>query len=448
MMRWERPCLPLNSTTRTTKRRQSSTPQHSPVRHTASPYTASRRHFPFHIIGLFCFFFISAFPSLSSCLTVDDILNNTEYASYPSDITVGVYYYPWHGNDFHRGDGYLRKQLLPPQLPLLGEYDDTRPEVISQHLLWSQRANVNLWVCSWWGPDRREDNTIRSVILKHTDLNKNHKIALLYEGGGRGIKASAGWDTSNVYPDMEYICSVYFDHPNYYRIQNKPVIVIYLSRQMHDKGVLTTVLRNMRQAAQDKCQTEIFIIGDHVWKSPPQGTAFYAPFDTPGASLDAVTNYDVYGNVGSTPYATQVKINQHYERQRQWKSFSAGKGVGYIPGTSPGYNDRGVRLGNNNMGLSRRLNGREDEAGTLFAAHLVQARQLVSDQLGNLLLVNSWNEWHEGKLWHDDEWNGWVLFHSKSPLTTNSQLSQYTTQTLRLSPWPWIPLLLPMHPMN
>jgi len=51
-----------------------------------------------------------------------------------SDYLVGVYYYPWHGNKFHNGGGYLREQLVPPQLPALGEYNDSDPAVIAQHL--------------------------------------------------------------------------------------------------------------------------------------------------------------------------------------------------------------------------------------------------------------------------------------------------------------------------
>jgi hypothetical protein len=31
--------------------------------------------------------------------------------SGPADLTVGVFYYPWHTNNFHNGDGFLREQL-------------------------------------------------------------------------------------------------------------------------------------------------------------------------------------------------------------------------------------------------------------------------------------------------------------------------------------------------
>ena len=63
-----------------------------------------------------------------------------------SDYLVGTYYYPWHGDDFHNGGGYLREKLISPQSPTLGEYDDSDPEVISQHLAWFRKSNIGLLV--------------------------------------------------------------------------------------------------------------------------------------------------------------------------------------------------------------------------------------------------------------------------------------------------------------
>jgi hypothetical protein len=66
----------------------------------------------------------------------------------PSNTTVGVYYYPWHSDDFHRNQGFVREQLKPRQEPTLGQYDDTEAASIGQHLEWSRKANIRLWVCS------------------------------------------------------------------------------------------------------------------------------------------------------------------------------------------------------------------------------------------------------------------------------------------------------------
>jgi hypothetical protein len=108
---------------------------------------------------------------------------------------------------FHKGQGYLRKELN--QFPMLREYNDTDKQVIAQHLSWSRRANIRLWITSWWGPDRLEDSTTRDLILNHRDLG-DHKIALLYETAGR-IREDNNFDTVNVESDIEYICQTYFE---------------------------------------------------------------------------------------------------------------------------------------------------------------------------------------------------------------------------------------------
>jgi hypothetical protein len=53
-----------------------------------------------------------------------------------------------------------------------------------------------------------------------------------------------------------------------------------------------------------------------------------------------------------------------------------------------------MRFEKDHVGLSRRLT-KDSETGTLFVAQLQQARYLVDPGVDNLLLVKSFNEWHE-----------------------------------------------------
>lgn len=82
-------------------------------------------------------------PSLYPTTTYHPTINDT---FIPGQLLLAAFYYPWHADDFHRGDGYLREHLSPPQLPQLGEYDDRESHVLQQHLRWSRQANINLWV--------------------------------------------------------------------------------------------------------------------------------------------------------------------------------------------------------------------------------------------------------------------------------------------------------------
>jgi len=297
-------------------------------------------------------------------------------------VEVGVYYYPWYGSDFHYGSGYLREHLVPPQSPVLGKYNDQQASVISQHIEWSKQANVNLWAASWWGPGGREDTTLLQHILPSSDLG-NLQIAIHYETEGRTNK----YDTlDNVQSDVEYIAKNYFGHSNYFTINGKPVIFVYQAGLLFLYGLLDKMVDLMRTAAQNEGYQDIYIVGDGAWRYP-------SLLFVPGlAYVDALTNYDVYGSLHASGYAGQDAVDQYYAYQERWRNHAHLVGTDFIPAATPGFNDKGVRAGN--TPLSRQLT-ESSEFGSLFRAMLQQAVQLVDDSTGGLLMITSFNEWHE-----------------------------------------------------
>ena len=330
-----------------------------------------------------------------SCIinvTVSDGLFSEEYSFTLSiENMVGVYYYPWHGgNDFHGGN-YLREHLVPAQLPMLGEYDDTESRVIEQHFKWSEYAGVNLWVSSWWGPNKTTDKTMRNHVMTNPNI-KHIKIALFYETTSRLTDKTISdekWnDVSNVASDIQYMATYYWNHPNYYKINGRPVLFIYLTRAMESRGILEETVKIMREQAS-LAGFDIYIVGDHVFGNPPSTAGKMS-------LLDAVTNYDVYGSSGgrNVLYATQKGVDDYYAKQAQWKRVAEQAGVKFIPAASAGYNDCGVRPEALHQPLSRKLSA-DDEFGSLFKANLEGAQQLTDPEIGSLFMVNSWNEWHE-----------------------------------------------------
>jgi glycoprotein endo-alpha-1,2-mannosidase len=294
-------------------------------------------------------------------------------------FNVGVYYYPWYSSDFHGGH-YMRELLIPPQYPELGEYNDRNAGVIAQHLSWSREYGIDFWVTSWWGPGGREDVTTLNFILRHPDLGQT-KIALFYETPGR----TDGYTNFTVIrPDIAYMAQNYFAHPNYLRIDNKPVLFIYLTRDLAARGFLEDVISTMRNTAL-AADFELFIVGDHAFGSAPSSAGNIA-------LLDAITNYDVYGSMGARGYATQASVDSYIRQQERWKQVAQSVDVSFVPAVSPGFNDTGVRDGH--PPLSRKLTA-EDEFGSLFRAMLFQAREQVDTDLGNMFVITSWNEWHE-----------------------------------------------------
>ena len=88
-----------------------------------------------------------------------------------------------------------------------------------------------------------------------------------------------------------------------------------------------------------------------------------------------------------------MDINQYHARQSDWKRMAQQAGTAFVPSVSPGFNDRGVRLGDNHSALARNLAGSTE--GSLFRALLKGSVPQVDRAADGLLLVTSFNEWHE-----------------------------------------------------
>ena len=309
---------------------------------------------------------------------------------------MGVYYYPWQNGHFERGEAYLRALLDPRQEIRLGEYDDRRPEVIQQHLAWSRQANIGVWVASYFGLGRPSEETLRTAILPQlalqddtSDNNYVVKVALHYETK-QFLKQANSSDPNTfnkIRDDFLHICREYVDHPHYYYIDGRPVVVLYLSRSLGSSCALRQVVENIQRS----CHHNFYIIGDHVWRNPPSSGSERAQ---EMLHLDAVTCYDVYGNFGKQRFMMREGVREYYETSRRWKERANGLGTAFVPSVNPGYNDRGIYPIKGHPPMSRRVDPHSPE-GSLFEEQLKYAIDLVDVRTGGLLLVNSFNEWHE-----------------------------------------------------
>ena len=95
-------------------------------------------------------------------------------------------------------------------------------------------------------------------------------------------------------------------------------------------------------------------------------------------------------------YAGWDRLNDLASRNSRWRDETRAYNgdCAFIPSVSPGYNDRGVRYDAGHTPLSRKLYRGAPE-GSLFQESLRRALPLTEQSTGNMLMINSWNEWHE-----------------------------------------------------
>jgi glycoprotein endo-alpha-1,2-mannosidase len=299
------------------------------------------------------------------------------FAAADKDYFVGTYYYPWYGyNNFHgpypTGSTTLVYHLNPQMTPQLGWYNQWNPDVISQHYKWARYAGINFFVTSYWGSGSAEDNVIQNCMFNNPDRG-DIKLAVFLE---------PVITPSNITDETYHLCDYYFSRPGYFRIDGKPVIFIYVTRAMSDAN-LTTYITYLRTAATSKGYA-VYIVGDEVWDGS-------GAFKSSRVSLmDAITNYDVYGNLGAGHFATDSTLNTWQSDCNSWRTKAHSISREFIPAVSPGFNDRGVRSGH--TPTSRKLYNETYAFGTLLSGMLDRAKSLADR---DMIMVTSWNEWHE-----------------------------------------------------
>ena len=225
---------------------------------------------------------------------------------------------------------------------------------------------------------RTEDDVMQNSMLNHPDRG-DIKLAVFLEPRitPRNPEVTAGSITA----ETNYLCDNYFNHPGYFSIDGKPVIFIYVTRAMNDAD-LTLLISTIRTAASNKGIGDVYIVGDEVWKDNIDSKTARVN------QMDAITNYDVYGNLGKARFVTDTILDTWQANNNLWKSLSDSLGKQFIPAVSPGFNDKAVREGN--QPSSRKLNNEDNAFGTLFSGMLNR----ITDDM-NMLMVTSFNEWHE-----------------------------------------------------
>jgi hypothetical protein len=193
-----------------------------------------------------------------------------------------------------------------------------------------------------------------------------------------------------VYAQTAYLANNYFNQDGYYKIDNKPVVYVYLTRTKSNTD-LHDYVDKMRQAAADNGYSNIYIVGDEVWKSPSSDYTYMGSRLV--GYLDAVTNYDVYGNMGGSGYVSTGEVDVWDAKNDQWQAACDAIGVDFIPGVTPGFNDNAVRTGHSP--ISRKIGNESSEFGSLFEAQLIRAKDNADDDIGKAIMVTSWNEWYE-----------------------------------------------------
>ena len=322
-----------------------------------------------------------------------------------SAYQVGAYYHFWYPEAFH--NGYLRKRLTPPQLPLPGEYNSWEISVAEQHIADASRHGIDFFCFDIWpGWPEFEDRIQAFLGAKNVE---DMKFCIFFETRGLGYQPEVDGtrirdeEVERFKSEMDRIGRKFLNHPQYLRIDGRPVVILYLTRTMY--GNYEKAIQEARDVFKAQGH-DVYFIGDEMyWGVMPASAT--DPNSAPRVVLDpqperisqfdAVTAYNFY-------WATEKRRHRGYgaastflddvnELTQRYRDATGGK-IPVVPSVIPGYNDRGLRLDEDHYALPRQWKLGAPE-GSFFAKMLSDYAVPHIDERAPFLLVTSWNEWNE-----------------------------------------------------
>lgn len=293
----------------------------------------------------------------------------------PTQPLVGAYYYPWY-----EPKRWTREPVT--HTPRLGWYSSGDRDVAAQHIRWAREAGLDFLLVSWLTATGHEGKNLDAAVLPALDAD-GLRFAILYETplalglpAGKPIDFAARLSDGTVAGDrfvehFDHLAERYLVHPRYLRWQGKPVVVVYLVRDMINASAALTKVRQ-RLAARG---IDLYLIADVV---------YWAPVDTWDGKLladhfQAVTAYNMY---------YRPDFLAAVEKQFVAADTAArGHGLRLVPNVMPGYDDTPLR-GVDRVTINRRR-------GDFYRESWKVAERFV-DREQPFLLITSFNEWHEG----------------------------------------------------
>ncbi len=313
------------------------------------------------------------------------------------ELVIFAHYYGWYSPD----------QWSQPitEDPVLGLHDSRDSAVIAQHIEWGKRAGITAFSVSWHGEGSvtdaqlkdhlkpgiesqvTDDTAMQFMILFETPdiLDVPHGSIIDFDeefspAMSRGDK---------FLEEMNYLADSYFGSVGYHKIDQQPVVFIYLMRDVvNHQPYFDTLKSDMGAKGFD-----IYLIGDVIhWQGPIGGRTVPrsepADWDFYKANFKAISGYSLYDPSRYPANGMEDRFLSDVEAHWGiWEAQVNAYGLKFIPFIIPGYDDRSLR------GSDRPVLGRD--GGQFYRQHWAMAEPFISSDVPHVS-ITSFNEWHEG----------------------------------------------------
>jgi hypothetical protein len=310
-----------------------------------------------------------------------------------------------------------------PRKPLWGYVNEADPAVMEMEIEQATRHGVNVFIYDWYWYDRRPflENCLNDGFLKAANNTKmkfylmwaNHDANYLWDRRLASTKCGTTtiWTGRVNRQDFEEMATrlvdKYFPLENYYRIDGKPVFMIYdlenllkgLGGPENTRAKLEEFKQKCVDAGLGGLHLQLTQWGERVLNlSGVDGGTKPDSEIAPYLGFDSLTNYQ---------FVHYIDIDREYadiaaEVPAYWEKWTEKYPIPYFPHISVGW-DNNPRFQQFWPGVMRGNTPEAIEKGMRMAKEFIDTHELPAP----LITVNSWNEWTETSYLEPDNLYGY-----------------------------------------
>ena len=300
-----------------------------------------------------------------------------------TDYQVGVYYFP----GFPTWAKWRPVADFPERKPLLGWYDEARPEVADWQIKWAVEHGVSFFAVDWyWCQGARHlEHWLHDAYFK-SRYRRHLKFCLLW-ANHNPPKTHTEADLLKV---TDYWLEHYFKRPEYLKVDGKPVVIMFSTyRLTADLG--TEAIAAAFAKMRERCR-KAGLAGLYFVACTRSSRGQLEQLKAQGYDAASGYNYPDLASNGKRWHPYAANIDGYREL---WREAAGHRILKPIPALSGGWDSRPWH------GPSARVvHGRTP---ALFEKHCRDAKALLDTRGGEMApkglkmcIVEAWNEWGEG----------------------------------------------------
>ena len=309
-----------------------------------------------------------------------------------------------------------------PRKPLWGYVNEADPYIMEMQINAAADHGVNVFIYDWYWYDHRPflENCLNDGYLKARNNDRvkfylmwaNHNVTHLWDKRIAHIDGNIIWDAAVDRKEFERIgkrlIEKYFTHSNYYRIDNKPVFMIFqlpdlirgLGGIQETAEALTWLKDESKRAGLDGLHLQVKLLKDTKQSildvdSSAKGTANSV---LKYLGFESMTHYQFHGFMDiDRDYLDIIR-----DVQQAWVEIDDEFDIPYFPHISLGW-DNNPRFETFRPGIIRNNTPKNIQMAFKKAKDYVDTHP----QQPPLIVINSWNEWTETSYLQPDDLYGY-----------------------------------------